>query len=144
MQLGGEMRERFGEAGEEQHHHEDQPHVVGFPDRTNRLGNERPLLVAVLPAREEIPYSATEVGTAKQNVCIERQHHHAGHHMRQCPGELRGVTHVCASDRSGAAEAPLSIEGMGSSPVRSIGVGVIPVLRICRQRRNTTAIARPM
>src|SRR5207249_2246999 len=59
------------------HDHRDQPHVVGFPDRTDRAFDQPPLGLGARPAREEIPHTAAEVSTREERVERERDHHHA-------------------------------------------------------------------
>jgi hypothetical protein len=56
--------------------------MVGFPDRADGIGDQRPLCVAILAAGEEIPHTAAEIGATEQHVGIEREHHGTGHRVR--------------------------------------------------------------
>jgi len=75
VQQDRDRRERGGKAGEEEHDHENQPHVVGFPDRCDRVRDEIALRLATVATREEIPHASTEVSAREQHVRVERDHH---------------------------------------------------------------------
>src|SRR5207249_10432260 len=53
------------EAGEEQHDREDEPYVVRFPHRANRLRDELALMLPARTERQEVPHAASEIGAAQ-------------------------------------------------------------------------------
>ncbi len=65
--------ERGRETGEGEHHGQDEPDVVGLPDRRDGIGDDLSLPVFPGAGREEIPHAATEIGAAEQDVGTERE-----------------------------------------------------------------------
>ena len=80
------------EAGPHHDQHEDQPDVVGLPDRADRVLDQRPLLRAAPgPAGHQVPEPGAEVGPAEQRV---------GGHADPQDGRGRvGQGHVMLLDR---------------------------------------------
>ena len=74
-------------AGPEHDQTEDQPHVVRFPDRTDRVVDQRARPFAPLgAAREEVPEPGAEVGAAEERVRRHPEEQHHGGHIRHVHG----------------------------------------------------------
>ena len=139
VQRRGQVGVRARKTGEQEHHHENEPHMVGFPDGADGFGDECTLFVALSSACQQIPDATAKIGAAEEHVRVEREHHYTGHGVRQCPGQFGGI-HDPPTVRPGRAGV-----GIGISPVSPTGTAPrTPVLRICRRRRNTTVMASPM
>src|SRR5437773_2329975 len=63
-----EGRERGREGREQSGDDEDQPDVVRFPDRADRIRDEGPLALAHRSDRQEIPHPAAEVRSPEQPI----------------------------------------------------------------------------
>src|SRR5699024_7990019 len=53
----------------EDNHYQDQPHVIGFPDRPDSVGGG----LTVLSARKEFENSCPEIGTCKKHIENDRK-----------------------------------------------------------------------
>ena len=71
MEPDAELGERRREAGEEQHERENQPDVVRFPHRPDRLRDQGALVAPARAAREQVPHPAAEVRAGEQHVAVE-------------------------------------------------------------------------
>jgi hypothetical protein len=60
------------EGGEEDDDHEDQPHVVGFPDGRDGVLDDLALPLRARAGREQVPQAAAVIGAAGQRVDDER------------------------------------------------------------------------
>ncbi len=99
--------------------------MIGFPDRSDRLGDEGALFLAVPAAGQQVPDAAAEVRSPKQYIRVERKHHDASHRMWQGPRQRIGV-HAGPTDDEARAGV-----GIGISPVSPTGtLPLTPVLRI--------------
>jgi hypothetical protein len=78
VQGGGDRGEGQREADEEEHDDEDQPHMVGLPDRPDRVVDEVALVVGAGPRGEHQPGAAAEVGARAERVDHQRGQHDAG------------------------------------------------------------------
>ena len=78
VQHDAEPREHRREAGEREHDRQDQPDVVGLPDRPDGVADHLALAVAPRPAGEQVPHAAAEVGAAEQHVGVEARRQSAG------------------------------------------------------------------
>ena len=83
VQRHRESRVRRREAHEEQDHREDQPYMVGFPDRPDGIGDERALSLPAWPGGEQVPHAAAEVGAGHDEVGGERHHDASGDEQRR-------------------------------------------------------------
>ena len=73
-----------GEGGPQRDQHEDQPDVIGLPDRSDRLLDQRPRRLTVLvTARDEVPEPGAEVGAREQRVEDDPDEHHRRAHVGQ-------------------------------------------------------------
>ena len=54
MKHDRDRRERGGEAGEEENDHEDEPHVIRFPDRRDGIRDQRSLRVTARAAGDDL------------------------------------------------------------------------------------------
>ena len=72
MKVRAHRRERAGKTREENDDRDDQPHVIGFPDRADRVRDRRPLSIGRSAARKQIPEAAAVVGAAEERVRCER------------------------------------------------------------------------
>jgi hypothetical protein len=82
---GRRVREREG--GEEHHHDEDQPDVVGLPDRRQRLLDELALRAGAPAEGEQIPEAAAEIGAAGERVDGQPAEHGEGGQVGEGHGD---------------------------------------------------------
>ena len=87
VEHGHDPGEHRREAGEREHHGEDQPDVVRFPDGPDGVRDHLPLPDAPRPAGEHVPHAAAEIRPAQQHVGVERERQKDGEEIAQ--GELR-------------------------------------------------------
>ena len=114
--------ERLGEPGPQVDQHEDQPHVVGLPDGSDRALDaaswSRPPAV---PAGEQVPEAGAEVRAGEDGVRDhpdpDDAHHDAGQdHAEGSPSSSRDVAPTVASGGRSEPGGPYGVET--SSPAR--------------------------
>jgi hypothetical protein len=71
VQHGAQPGVDRGKTGESEDYRQNQPDVVRLPDRTERVGDDFALALAPPAGREQVPDTATEVGSPEQDVCIQ-------------------------------------------------------------------------
>jgi hypothetical protein len=80
----------------QQHEDEDEPHVVGFPDRAERVLDQTAAgHGTVATAGEQVPEAAAEVGAAEQRVRREGGEEDGEHRVRG--GHVTGYLSTSAS-----------------------------------------------
>ena len=127
--------ERLGEAGPEHDQREDEPDVVGLPDRPDRMGDDGArTLTALGAAGDEVPEAGAEVRTTEHRVGDDADHQHHRHRIGHPTGS-------CSS----TAEST----GIGSArAVRHVGLGLGPrgcsrQRRLIRRRISTSVTPTP-
>ena len=56
------------ETGEQQHHHQDEPDMVGLPNGADRFGDGFPLPRSARPDCQQIPHAAAKIRAAHEGI----------------------------------------------------------------------------
>ncbi len=80
VQGGRDQGECGRECSKQDSDRDDQPHMIGFPDRPDRMIDQCPLLLAALAERKETPDPGAEISAAGQQVTGQRPHQRSAQH----------------------------------------------------------------
>ena len=81
VQHHAQIGEDGGEAGEEEDHHQDEPHVIGFPDRAHGMRDRGTLALPTRATCQQIPDTAAEVRASEEGVGHEGDKHDRRHRL---------------------------------------------------------------
>ena len=130
-----DRRERLGEAGPEDDEREDQPDVVGLPDRPDRVVDDGARTLAALGAAGgEVPEAGAEVGAAEHRVGDDADEQHDGDRV---------------GHPTGSCSSALGRPAIGSRrAVRHVGLGLSSAgrsrqRRLIRRRTRTSVTPTP-
>ena len=87
-QADADRSKRAWEGRKEHDNDEDDPDMIGFPDRTHRAVDRHALLSATRPKREKLPDATTKVGARKDGICAQTRDQREG-----CKTDEGGISH---------------------------------------------------
>src|SRR2546429_7783390 len=151
MQQRAEWCKRGGEAGEQQHHGEDQPDVIRLPHGTDRFGDELAMALFARAGSQQAPHAAPEIGAAEQGVAVERDENDSGEKIGERQGTARCAVRSARlppprsvpSHRTGGNRVPRTAHRwVNGTPPGACKTPATPGSRGCAGSAGTTASTR--